>query len=380
MAERILIYEPAHTGHHLKYAQLLIRAFTGRGRDVVFASTQESFASAEYATLLKECEPLFTKVALAAGQPRRRLGPWLHSWRILTLAERHGCDRVFLPYLDAYFRPLGLLAGRHPSARRRRFEGILFDGGCSFDTAPRDIGDRLRRWAVRTVLARGRFERILFLDEAVHDSYVRNVGGTRGRLVLCPDPVETHHTIPAEEFRARFGLGADAKVIGVFGMIDPDKGVDLLIDAFEQYRPDPHERLLFMGRHAPAVLDHIHRCRVASQIVSVDRFVTDDEMISGIHAVDVVGSLYPRHATSASMVIRAAAAGKPVLGSDFGWTGRTIRRHQLGMVCDPLNEASLGQGIRWAFDHPQLDPSKAAAFARQNSVEHFTEVICADLR
>ncbi len=379
MAERILIYEPSHTGHHLKYVQLLIRAFTDRRCDVVLASTRESFDSAEYATLLGPWERLFTPVVLDEGKRGGRLRLWRSMWHLPAISKRYGCRYTFLPYLDTYFRTLGLVRLLCPSARRTRFEGILLDGGCSFDRAPRDLADRVRRAVVRLILARGLFRRILFLDEVIHDSYVRNVGAARSRLVLCPDPVETDHSIPAPEFRARFGLDPDARILGMFGMIDPSKGVDLLIDAFARYGPGPHEYLLFMGRHTPAVRDHVQRSPVASQIVSIDRFVTDDEMISGIHAVDVVGSLYPRHITSASIVIRAAAAGKPTLGSDVGWTGRTIRRYELGMACDPLNEASLLHGVRWAFDHPQVNPQKAALLAKLNSVERFMEVVCADM-
>ena len=379
MMERILIYEPAHLGHHLKHVQLLIRAFAGRGRDVILASTEKAFASAEYATLLQSWESQFTKVVLNIGANNGRWEPWRHSWNVLTLAQQHACHHVFLPCLDAYFRPLGVLSVLRPAVRRIRLEGVLFDGGCSFDGAPTSLGEWARRSIVKIVLARGLFHRVLFLDEAIHDSYMRHLGRTRSGLVLCPDPVEDDHSIPAAEFRARFGLDPDAKVLGVFGMIDPSKGVDLLIDAFARHGPAAHEYLLFLGRHTPAVLDRIRRSPVGSQIVSVDRFVTDDEMVSGIHAVDVVASLYPRHRTSASMVIRAAAAGKPVLASDVGWTGRVIRRHELGMLCDPLNEASLLQGIRWAFDHPRLDRQKADLFARQNSVERFIEVICAEM-
>jgi glycosyltransferase involved in cell wall biosynthesis len=376
MKKRVLLYEPSHTGHHLKYVQLLVRAFAGREKDVVFASAPASFASVEYATLLQSWEHLFTPVVLDEGRAGRRLRLWRNLRQMLAVAERCGCQHIFLPYLDTYFRRLGLLAGVRPAARRTRLEGILLDGACSFDRAPKGVGDRMRRFIVKTILTRGVFHRVLFLDEAIHDSYVRHVVGTRTRLELCPDPVETDHSIPAEEFRTRFGLEPDAQVLGMFGMIDSSKGVDRLIDAFEQHRPRPQEYLFFMGRHTPAVLDHIRRSRAAAHIVSVDRFVTDDELISGIHAVDVVASLYPRHVTSASMVIRAAAAGKPTLGSDLGWTGRTIQKYGLGMVCDPLNEASLLQGIRWAFGCPRLDRQKADLFAGQNSVEHFTEVIC----
>lgn len=377
--KRILIYEPSHAGHHLKYVQLLVRAFSSLGRDVILASTRESFASEEYALLLKRHENLFATVTVDHRGLGRRLKPWLDAWSILELAARYRCDCVFLPYLDSYLRALGILGAVYPSARNACFEGILMDGACSLDAVHGSVGQRMRRLATRRALARGILRKVYFLDESILASYRRNIPGARSQMVPCPDPIETDHTIPREEFRARFGIRSDARVLGVFGMIDARKGVDLLIRAFERYGPQSHECLLLMGKHTPAVLDHIRTCRAAPNIVSVDRFVTDDEMISGIHAADAVAAVYPRHLSSASIVIRAAAAGKPVLGGNFGWIGRVVGRHGLGRVCDPLDQAALVHGIEWAFDDPRLDLDRASRFARENSAERFVEVICSEV-
>ncbi len=93
--------------------------------------------------------------------------------------------------------------------------------------------------------------------------------------------------------------------------------------------------------------------------------------------MDVIAAVYPQHTGSASIVIRAAAAGRPVLGSDYGWIGRTIEKHGLGLACRPSDESSILRGISWAFRCPEVDEQRAHAFAWQNSVERFTQVICA---
>jgi glycosyltransferase involved in cell wall biosynthesis len=228
---------------------------------------------------------------------------------------------------------------------------------------------------MQTILASQVFRRVLFIDELIYESFLRSVPQTHSRLALCPDPVETDHTIGKDDFRTRFGIPINAKVLGVFGEINSRKGVDFLIESFGHYVAGARDYLLLMGRHSPKVAQKLLRFPAARNIVSIDAFVTDDELISGINAVDVVAAVYRRHVGSASIVIRAAAAGKPVLGSDFGWIGHMIRKHGLGKVCNVSNGGSLVEGFGWAFNNPASNVEKATAFAKQNSVDCFIDVV-----
>lgn len=376
MINRILIYEPWHSGHHMKYIQLLVRAFSNKGKDLVVASTADSFESSEYKLLVEPYEHLFRKVIL--DDRRDRDGTFSALYRslgILRISGKYRCEHVFIPYLDG-FPLIGLLSKVSLSAKKKRFEGVIFSGGCSYDGSTRSLRDRMRRWLMQIILSSQSFHRVLFLDTLVLESFRKKLPKANSRIVLCPDPVETDYTINRDDFRTRFRIPHSAKVLGVFGMIDPRKGVVHLLRAFEASKRASNDRLFLMGKHTQEVLECVRNSVLASQIISVDRFVTDDEMVSGINAVDVVAATYPHHVGSASIVIRAAAAGKPVLASDFGWLGHMVEKHGLGKVCDVLNRDSLLEGIRWAFNNPMCDQDKSKVFAEQNSVERFLEVIC----
>jgi len=228
---------------------------------------------------------------------------------------------------------------------------------------------------MQMILASQVFRRVLFIDELIYESFLRSVPQTHSRLALCPDPVETDHTIGKNDFRTRFGIPINTKVLGVFGEINSRKGIDSLIKSFGHYVEGTRDYLLLMGRHSAKVAQKLSRFPAVRNIVSIDAFVTDDELISGINAVDVVAAVYPRHVGSASIVIRAAAAGKPVLGNDFGWIGHMIRKHGLGKVCNVRNVESLVEGFRWAFNNPVCNLEKTNAFAKQNSVDFFIDVV-----
>jgi len=84
----------------------------------------------------------------------------------------------------------------------------------------------------------------------------------------------------------------------------------------------------------------------AGRIVVVNRYVSDDEIESAISALDLMCTPYPRHIGSSGVVVRAAAAGRPILGSEYGWIGQTISRFELGTTCDVTNPGAFSRSLR----------------------------------
>jgi len=286
-------------------------------------------------------------------------------------------DLVLLPCLDAYFFPLGLLLYLTCSDSHAPIEGILFYcGQYAYEGIRQTPGVRLKASLARKIIKSGGYRRLVFIDELQY-AFASALGETaRTTCELSPDPVEHRVAEPREPIRRKYGIPQRARVLGMFGSIRPFKGVDLLIKAFAAYGPKNDECLLLMGKHSQEVVALLASQGGHPNIISVDAFVSDDDMMSAVSAVDVIAATYKRHVTSSSMVIHAAAAGKPVLASDYGWIGHTVRKHDLGRVCDVPNAESLLEGIRWAFNNPTFDPQKAKAFAERNSLEHFLDVVC----
>jgi hypothetical protein len=89
--------------------------------------------------------------------------------------------------------------------------------------------------------------------------------------------------------------------------------------------------------------------------------------------MDLVCTPYPRHVGSASIVIRAAGARRPVIGSSFGWVKWAIERFSLGRTCDveniPALAGTLESGLESAGDFV-LSP-KAERWVRYHTPENF---------
>ena len=261
-----------------------------------------------------------------------------------------------------------------------RIEGLLMNCDFAHLSGVRRAAMRLKAVLYRGVLASRLFDRVVVIDDIAYGNM--RSWCPAGRLVLCPDPVDIPSGHRQVASRQEIGLPVHAKVIGAFGVLTHDKRIDLLVEAFLSRSPAQDEYLLLMGEQKAHLRKKLRQLldgrEEASRVWIVDRFMKDEELLSAINAVDVVAVTYPHHMGSASFLIRATAAGKPVLASNVGWIGYTMNKYRLGRTCDVLDRESLRQGLDWAFNHPQDDCPDAGAFSGQHTIERFQQIVCGD--
>jgi glycosyltransferase involved in cell wall biosynthesis len=378
--EKILIFGSGTGGHHLKYSAICIEAFHENGHEVSFASSRQTFKSPEYDLVLKCRERKFKAIKYAALSAGPLTVRFEKSWRLLMLLLRHKHDIVFIPYLDNIFYIFGMV-GIIMKLFGRRFPemyGILFNCDFAYPEKQNIIVKKLKKRLFKNIVASGIFRKVLLIDEIAF-SYIQADMNMQG-LYLCPDPVECPQPVDRRSVKLKLGVPEEAKIIGVFGLINEDKGVDRLVGAFLARGPKSNEYLLLMGKQTTGLQLKIEQILInnvnySKHIVIVNRFVDDEELLSSISSVDVVAVTYPYHMGSASFLIRAAAAKKPVLGSNTGWIGRIMTKYRLGHSCNAAEESGLMTGLDWAFDKPQDYCQDAEEFASEHTVAKFKEII-----
>jgi glycosyltransferase involved in cell wall biosynthesis len=257
----------------------------------------------------------------------------------------------------------------------------------------------LKAFASRAAVARGPWSVLHHLDPLVYDR-LRARGEPRSRLErgmrLMPDPVEPPSGATRAEVLARYGLPDDgARYIGTVGLMDIRKGAHLLVRAFAAAASDalpPAERLretdllLLAGPQdatVRALLTGEFRGLVQSgRIRCLDRVLSAVEMADVLAAMDLVCTPHARHVGSASIVIRAAAAGRPVLGSSFGWIGYVLDRFGLGSTVDESDPGRFARSLRPALDASSdfRVPAAAKRFVQFHSPQNFRAAWTANLR
>ena len=125
-------------------------------------------------------------------------------------------------------------------------------------------------------------------------------------------------------------------------------------------------------------MDKLRR-QSAVQLVTHDKFIPDEQIQPYFGLADIVLALYQHHIGMSAILIRAAAAGKPVLASDYGLMGELVRRHQLGCAVDSTQPAAIAQELAtFLAGQPSstLNLQKAAQFAQENHAACFAQAIC----
>jgi glycosyltransferase involved in cell wall biosynthesis len=169
----------------------------------------------------------------------------------------------------------------------------------------------------------------------------------------------------------------DKKVFLNFGQLDQRKGIEGFLLACKQLTPTDLNQicLLLAGPIEAAYQAHIE---------SLLREMPDLEVIrlfDQLHyptvelcfeVSDVVLVTYLGHMGMSSVLIRAALAGKPVIGTSVGTIGATIDAYQLGLSIDPSNTFEFAQALT---GKQKANAALQAELVRQNSVEAFVLTI-----
>lgn len=378
---RLLVAEYEHSGHHFEFLSYLLPALLDSDYRVTVAITDDGYKSSAYKSHLKPFADRFDLHSLGrrpAGSTwstaRRRLAAVAEAVRAAA------ADHVLLPSADSV--TFGYLFGT------RRARSILrSDISCavclhSGPSGMRDhsIGQLARGAYAPVALKLAPWQRLNFLNPLVYGDVFRSYPGLRSRLNTIPSPVPPGAGLGRHESRRALGIPEDGRYVVLAGGLSLSwKGVDRLLDAFGRARVPGSDRLLLAGSMGPSVralLDDSYARECATgEIVTIDKFLTDDEISWAIAAADLVAVPYPRFQRVSGILLRAVAAGRPVLTDDCGWLGHVTRRFQLGWTCDVKDAArfpeNLSAALQASADYSQTDA--AGLFRRYHTLENFQQ-------
>lgn len=357
---RIIIFEPAFQGHYFVYLSHMLPELielVGSGK-IVLQTSDPALKSVEFANLIR---PFADRIEIRGGIP--------NEWQTAGASgSARRVDQVIQAVRDAEANhlivPLADGIGHGLALRRVRLgglpkgvtsEGLYFQGKFLYPCA--SLGDRIRERVKWEIGRQAPFTFMHHLDPIVYDwekQRAHSAGDFEARWSLMPDPIEPPRPLSKPEARRALGVPDDGRLIGCAGVIDLRKGCDLMMRAFARARLGPTDRMVIAGPHKPeirAMLSGELRPLVDSgRLISIDRVLRPDELADSLAAMDLVCTPYPNHIGSASIVIRAAATPRPVLGSDFGWVRRSITTFDLGWTCPVADIESFASTMEVALD------------------------------
>ena len=378
---RLLVVEYTHSGHHFEFLGYLLPALFRAGHRVTVAMTDGGYRSSQYKSYLEQFADKFELCSLGE---RPTGNTWSTSRErlesVAAAVAATAADHVLLPSADSitFSYPFGTRHARSQLRPETSCAVCLHSGPTGM--RDRGIGQLARGAYAPLALRLAPWERINFINPLVYSHVVRSSPKLRSRVSAIPCPVPSGLNLDQLESRRALGIPEEGRYIVLAGGLSTVwKGVDRLADAFSRMRRGSSTRLLLagsLGRSLGALLQAQYAGEISrGEIITIDRFVSDKEMAWAIASADLVAVPYPRFQRVSGILLRAVAAGRPVITDDCGWLGYVTRKFQLGWTCDVKNTdqfpGALSAALDASVDYKQSDV--AGLLRRYHSLENFQQ-------
>lgn len=212
-----------------------------------------------------------------------------------------------------------------------------------------DLHDIVDEGAGRRVL--GVAVRLATVTLANSAATARTVPGSAAKIQVVHPGIDVGRFHPgAADPRIRAELTADpsATLVAIIGRIDPNKGVDVLVEAISRLSPragKPH--LVVIGKehvgapeYGPALRKH-----AADLLGDRVRFLAPrDDIPEVLRAVDVLVNA-SRHEPFGRTILEAQACGVPVVGTNAGGAPELIHDGETGILVPPFDVAALEHAL-----------------------------------
>jgi glycosyltransferase involved in cell wall biosynthesis len=192
------------------------------------------------------------------------------------------------------------------------------------------------------------------VDVLAYEWVQRHGGEFARRNRLLPDPIEVGPELDRREARLSLGLPEVGAVIGCVGAINERKGIDCLLASFARADLAANATLLLAGNHDARIRGLLQNeyaeLAKAGRIVSIDRYLSVEELQQALAAMDLVCTPYMHQIAIASITLRAVAANRPVLAADDGWCGRMVPAFGMGWTSNPRDSQRFADAIRTSLE------------------------------
>lgn len=356
----LLIYDFNATGHCPSWLSLATGAFVGRCDNITVACQCEARSMDGWQ---KRIYDNANTVIPIADRPLQS-----HLTDALRLANSVNAESILFPNLDSVLYDLGsqIRKGAITSSDLsgdQRIAGIWLRPQI-FETEPsvceriwsklnRSPEGKLHRRLLRTkwsnlcaLRALAEVDRLaqvtfFFTDPREIERSFPLFNKVRRRLIC--DPWLAKSDLNQALARERLNLPKNKVVILHAGTSRPEKGLKNLCQAMKQLLPEQQQDLLLyrVGQVEPTDQPELQALIKKKLACAVERYVSDDELLTAYAACDWVALPYRDQAESSGILVHAAAHQRPVLVSDFGLIGEWTRQFGLGLVFAHKDVADL---------------------------------------
>ena len=199
---------------------------------------------------------------------------------------------------------------------------------------------------------------------------------TKAPALFSPHPIFDNfgERVPRNEACARLELNPNERYTLFFGLIRDYKGLDILLDAWAEYRRKG-SKLLIAGEFYASrskYIEQIERLGLKDDIILHDHFIPDSEVKDYFSAADCVVLPY-KTATQSGVTQICYNFCTPVIVTRVGGLAEIVPDGRVGYVCEPTKEG-VRNAIKRIYEDDHL---QRFSEAMQDERKRFTwEAMC----
>jgi len=272
---------------------------------------------------------------------------WLSGWVGMALARHWQTPHVHTPHSLGAVKDEAMAAeGADSAVRLNVEEEIATQADALIATSPADLIARNRHYSV--------------------------VG--QPEVIPCGYNPAIFHPGDREAARARWGIPRENPVIAYVGRFDPGKGLNTLMEAFEQLQSHPKLQLILAGGFVPGGTDEAEYTRWRSWVSAqpwhnrvhwLGRM--DSEDVADVYRAASIVVVPSRYESFGMVALEAMACGTPVVASDVGGLRQTVIHRETGLLF-PVGDS---EALRHACEHLLSDNAlweRVSTFAARNAL------------
>ncbi|NDW10887.1 glycosyltransferase [Dysgonomonas sp. 520] len=198
-------------------------------------------------------------------------------------------------------------------------------------------------------------DRFIVMSEPVKKDLLQLVPDAN--ILLAPHPIYDHYKEKTDKTEARkeLNIDSDKKTLLFFGLIREYKGLDILIESMSFL--DDSYQLVIAGESYEDFSKYrtlIDKSPRRSNIKTFEQYIPDDMVTTLFSAADVLVLPY-RSATQSGVVALAYQMETPMVATDVGALGATIKASGTGIVVGQIEPESIATGVASYFDSNEQD-------------------------
>ncbi len=189
------------------------------------------------------------------------------------------------------------------------------------------------------------------MSKAVMKDLERFTQTPHRKFLLHPLYTSFGEKLDKKAARRALDIPEEANIVLFFGLIRAYKGLDLLIDAFQELKSRPDIRLLIAGEFysdKQQYLDLIAMYGIAEQVILHGKFIANEEVKLYFSAADLVALPY-KDATQSGVTQVSFHFEVPTLVTNVGGLSEVIPDKKAGYVVEP-NGPAIAEAIVDYFD------------------------------